>query len=859
MNYTYDNRRQAENTAQHTETTVKQPSLEALRSGTAEPTREQMGHRVDLPDAMRKKMENAFGADFSAVKLYESRAVADAGAGAVTRGSEIAFAPGMLDFTSFSGQALLGHELSHVVSQSRGEARGSGFLRDSALEAKADREGALAAAGQTVAAPQEALSSAGTAPAVAPMQAGLKKPKNKQQAPSDDAAPKSGAVTAASLPPEASTVTESTAVSAPGSSLSGSAASMSSSASSRGSSSLSGSASSMSSSASSVGASSMSSSASGSVPQGSAAPRAGLPPVESVRTQTTTVPPAGAPQNPQAGNADPWRFTSSPNEQRALPANGVGFLLGMENLDHPDPRHRNAFMGVLRGMKGIAVVTGNRRHIGGQAAYDAMMGNAYQGAIDGLVQYRTMLRQEFMENVHYMSDAEAQRRIAHVKLVNELIARARSDQRVNLQRRETTLRPGEHVGGGGHGAINQVHRFKRGQGANRATAYFKPTLPDDQRTKRSVDTEHSVMDRIGIQHHDAQGAPLDARLSKREVAYSRLSSLMGSSVGIGAKLAKYQDSQQQLHGVLMEEAKGKLWTDYNWQYFGPDAETTLSCLDPATANGTRPGANWGERLNGTPIVRKSTQDHDLAQEALDIPENAPELDAADPDYQRQMNEMFLLDTLATHTDRHGGNYHVNRDENGKISVKTMDNDITFGSFRSEEADQTAFGKRGESFNYGGLPAKMQIDANMAKKIRGMKKEMLYKTFSDLLSKDEIESLWTRFEMMKEYVDAMEKEHLIVDHWDEQTAKRETSLAGGALSYNQEDKQRPKGYSGNNYYQRQMLMLHAADSKHVVNGEDFLQIAAGNSWGIKHMKDVGTDDPGPEIVVSSEDDRKRRSF
>ena len=89
MNYTYDNRKQPENTAQHRETTAQQPSLDALRSGAAKPTREQMGHRVDLPDAMRAKMENAFGTDFSAVRLYESRAVADAGAGAMTQGTNI--------------------------------------------------------------------------------------------------------------------------------------------------------------------------------------------------------------------------------------------------------------------------------------------------------------------------------------------------------------------------------------------------------------------------------------------------------------------------------------------------------------------------------------------------------------------------------------------------------------------------------------------------------------------------------------------------------------------------------------------------------------------------------------------------
>ncbi len=170
MSYTYANRKRANVSAPKTET-APQPSMDALRSGAAMPTREQMGHRVDLPDAMRAKMENAFGADLSAVRLYESQTVADAGANAVAQGTNIAFAPGVLDFTSYGGQALLGHEISHVVSQARGEVTGNGFLNDHALEARADREGAMAASGQQVAMPTAAMSSVSAAPAAGPMQA----------------------------------------------------------------------------------------------------------------------------------------------------------------------------------------------------------------------------------------------------------------------------------------------------------------------------------------------------------------------------------------------------------------------------------------------------------------------------------------------------------------------------------------------------------------------------------------------------------------------------------------------------------------------------------------------------------------
>ena len=188
MGYLYDTRRRAGSktpAAQPKKTFEAGPSMDALRAGLAQPSAEQMGSRVELPDAVRAKFESSFGADLSAVKLYRSQAVADAGANAVTQGSSIAFAPGMLDFTSRSGQALLGHEISHVVSQQRGEVRGSGFLNDRALEARADREGAMAAAGERVVAPSAPLSGASAAPAAGPMQA-KKESKEEKQARKDN-------------------------------------------------------------------------------------------------------------------------------------------------------------------------------------------------------------------------------------------------------------------------------------------------------------------------------------------------------------------------------------------------------------------------------------------------------------------------------------------------------------------------------------------------------------------------------------------------------------------------------------------------------------------------------------------------
>ena len=112
MSQVYQTRRKMEREtgASAREMRPQGPDLSQLQGG-AMPTAEQLGRRVDLPGAIRAKMEASFGADLSGVELYESQTVADAGAQAMTMGNKIGFAPGELDFVSGAGQALLGHEL----------------------------------------------------------------------------------------------------------------------------------------------------------------------------------------------------------------------------------------------------------------------------------------------------------------------------------------------------------------------------------------------------------------------------------------------------------------------------------------------------------------------------------------------------------------------------------------------------------------------------------------------------------------------------------------------------------------------------------------------------------------------------
>ena len=108
-----------------------------------------------LPDDVRAKMETAFSADFSDVRVHIGREASSLGAIAYTWGTNIHFAPGQYNPHTLQGQKLLGHELWHVLQQKSGRVKnpfggGVAVVQDHALEAEADRMGIKAALRQVV-------------------------------------------------------------------------------------------------------------------------------------------------------------------------------------------------------------------------------------------------------------------------------------------------------------------------------------------------------------------------------------------------------------------------------------------------------------------------------------------------------------------------------------------------------------------------------------------------------------------------------------------------------------------------------------------------------------------------------------
>lgn len=110
-----------------------------------------------LPGPVLAKMEAAFSADFSSVRIHVGPQASRIGAIAFTTGNDIYFTPGRYQPNSIQGQQLLGHELAHVIQQRQGRVRAGGtglsVVQDRTLEAEADRLGQRAAAHRAQAGP----------------------------------------------------------------------------------------------------------------------------------------------------------------------------------------------------------------------------------------------------------------------------------------------------------------------------------------------------------------------------------------------------------------------------------------------------------------------------------------------------------------------------------------------------------------------------------------------------------------------------------------------------------------------------------------------------------------------------------
>ena len=109
-----------------------------------------MGHSQNLAPSIAAKMSRAFGMDLTGMQVYQSDAMKDTGMQGMAQGNKVVLSSDV-DLNTTAGQAVLGHEISHIHAQSEGVGMGhSGLYENAALEHQADTEGLLAAQGRSI-------------------------------------------------------------------------------------------------------------------------------------------------------------------------------------------------------------------------------------------------------------------------------------------------------------------------------------------------------------------------------------------------------------------------------------------------------------------------------------------------------------------------------------------------------------------------------------------------------------------------------------------------------------------------------------------------------------------------------------
>ncbi|HLL22121.1 MAG TPA: DUF4157 domain-containing protein [Kofleriaceae bacterium] len=141
----------------------------AIDAVAAEPGSTSSGRGLDV--GIKTKMERAFGADFSGVKVHTdgaaNQAAQNINAKAFAQGSDIFFDQGKYDPDSESGEKLIAHELAHVVQTGGGGQTAQPKAHDGAASVSSPGDSAETAADAAAdkAVRGESVGSVGTAPA----------------------------------------------------------------------------------------------------------------------------------------------------------------------------------------------------------------------------------------------------------------------------------------------------------------------------------------------------------------------------------------------------------------------------------------------------------------------------------------------------------------------------------------------------------------------------------------------------------------------------------------------------------------------------------------------------------------------
>ncbi|BAN01347.1 eCIS core domain-containing protein [Ilumatobacter coccineus] len=130
----------------------------------------------------------------------------------------------------------------------------------------------------------------------------------------------------------------------------------------------------------------------------------------------------------------------------------------------------------------------------------------------------------------------------------------------------------------------------------------------------------------------------------------------------------------------------------------------------------------------------SIMDWSTGKKAADV---KGQVQADDPELQRLMSRMQMIDIIAMQADRHAGNFMLHVESGRVVGLTGIDNDLSFGK-------RTAIDKGRQEFN----PLQKYVDKDMAERILRLDPNDLRWALGALLSPGEITAALKRLELLK---------------------------------------------------------------------------------------------------------------
>jgi hypothetical protein len=317
------------------------------------------------------------------------------------------------------------------------------------------------------------------------------------------------------------------------------------------------------------------------------------------------------------------------------------------------------------------------------------------------------------------------------------------------------------------GAINTVDliTYDRPIGKTMKTGFFKAdkqAVKYDEMNEYWVDKDGMMID-VGDAALGTGVEPNDPRLANRAVATSRYADLLrnSSGKGTGSVIAATEFANHNgQEGSVSEKALGSaLKTSAVNEVTEPAVLANLKgnnarsyMVDDATKKEIIRKGDPSKIVNPSNPNEFEDPNKFYYVSGLSAIEYYHKFDFSNPETQKGLSDLQIMDALTGQVDRHGGNIYIDK-QTGKVTG--IDNDAAFGKKVTDPRllQNTAQNPVRGSYNRG-LPS--FVDAETAHMVKHLSSRSLKQALKGLLDEQEIKAAVSRLEKVKKHIKTLKK-------------------------------------------------------------------------------------------------------